>query len=310
MTDQPEQQPLTPADQARADLDTIRRGWAHVLDPIATTSTSSAIRNERPATEDEADEQLPPDARFDTPRTLAFWVHAALDEWPTILQTLEPGPDGNLRLTTTKSVDCGSVYEMADLLHAEADRLADWVDSSGHDFGATFTADIGKLARAVSRVAWPPKGDRITIGDCPACGRRVRVKAPEWVKRPIAVPQPTTNPKAHAEWTTFLPDGAEWEPDRDRPIACRCGLEDTLDGWHGRMVPFEEREPKTAAELMGIIRERMGLRYQSAAIVRQWKRQGLIDAVGTSDKGESLYDPVQVLAALVDREKRRDQAAS
>ena len=51
MSDQSEQQPLTLAEQARADLGTIRRGWAHVLDPIAERGLSNvraAIRT-RPA---------------------------------------------------------------------------------------------------------------------------------------------------------------------------------------------------------------------------------------------------------------------
>jgi hypothetical protein len=296
---------LSPADQAREDLATIRKGWRHVLDPIETTTTSSSQRRERPATEDEADEQLPPDARVDTPRILAFWVHATLDKWPTILQTLQPGPDGKLRLVTTETIDCGDLYAMVDLLDREAPRITDWVDGD-RNFGVTFVADLAKLARAVSRVAWPPKGDRMTIGDCPACHRRIRVKAPAWRKRPTHVPQPTTNPDAYADWVWIVPDDAEYEPDRDAPISCRCGLSKTLEEW--RTALAGPSLLLTAEQLVTDIREQLGMRYQPA-VVRQWSRRGMISTRGYSAQGHALYDRTQVLAALIDREKRRDVAS-
>jgi len=296
---------LSPADQAREDLTTIRKGWRHVLDPIETTSTSGSTRAVRPATEDEIDEQTPPDARFDTPRTLAFWVHAALDEWPTINQTLEPGPDGKFTLKTTKSIDLSDVYAMLDFLHREADRLATWVDGV-HDFGATFTNDLDKLARAVKRIAWPPKGDRITIGDCPACGRRVRVKAPAWHRRPLHIPQPTTDPHTYPAWAWIVPDDAEWEADRDKPIDCRCGLSQTLEEWRESMAG--PAELLTAEQLVVDIRQHLGMRYEPAS-VRQWARRGLISSRGYSPQGHALYDRTQVLAALIDRERRRDVAS-
>jgi hypothetical protein len=283
---------LTPLEEVREHLATIRRGWRHVLDPIKTSGGGATQRTERPATEDEL--ELPPDARLDTPVTLAFWVHAALDEWPTILQTLQPGPDGNLRLVTTETVDCADVEVMAALLHREAPRLAEWVDG-GHDFGATFVTEMGKLARAVSRVAWPPKGDRMTIGECPACTRRVRVKAPVWHR----VPQPTTDPAEYPAWS-------EWQPDRDKPIACRCGIEDNLEGWQVRMAG-----PSlllTAEQLVADIRQQFGLKYE-ALTIRTWQRRGMVRVAGYSDKGHALYDRTQVLAALMDREKKRDVAS-
>ena len=132
-------EPTTPAEAARTALTTITKGWRHVLDPIETTGGGSARDTIRPATEDER--ELAPDARLDTPRTLAFWVHAALDEWPAILQTLQPvdpdQPDGELHLVTTLTVDCSDVLAMADLLHREADRIAGWQEP-GHDYGHTF----------------------------------------------------------------------------------------------------------------------------------------------------------------------------
>ena len=200
-------EPTTPADTAREHLDTIARGWRHVLDPIHTTGAGVSQGGIRSATEEEREE--PPDARLDTPRTLAFWVHAALDEWPTILQTLQEDEHGNLQLVTTETIDCTDVPAMARLLHREVDRIIEWVEP-GHDYGHTFTTEVAALARAVKRVAWPPKGDRITVGECPTCGRRVRVKAPTWMH----LPQPTTDPATYPEWA--------WLPNNAKPITCRC----------------------------------------------------------------------------------------
>lgn len=288
---------LSPTEDARKSLSTIIRGWRHVLDPIQTSSGGTTRGGIRPATEDEVPD--PPDARLDTPRTLAFWVHAALDEWPAILQTLQPvdpdKPDGKLHLVTTETIDCADVLAMAELLHREAGRIVNWVEDT-HDFGATFVSELAELARVVSRVAWPPKGDRLTIGECPECGRRVRIKAPHW----LHMPQPTTDPTAYPEWA--------WLPSHAKPITCRCGISDHLEGWIGRIVPFEEREPKTADEIVVIIQERMGLRYQPLT-VRTWQRRGLIKIADYSKTGHARYDVTQVLAALADREKKRDRAS-
>ena len=48
--------PTTPADDAREHLDTIARGWRHVLDPIHTTGSGVIQGGIRPATEDEREE--------------------------------------------------------------------------------------------------------------------------------------------------------------------------------------------------------------------------------------------------------------
>ena len=298
---------LTPTEDARKSLSTIIRGWRHVLDPIQTSSGGTTRGGIRPATEDEVPD--PPDARLDTPRTLAFWVHAALDEWPAILQTLQPvdpdKPDGKLHLVTTETIDCADVPAMAELLHREAGRIVNWVEGT-HDFGATFVSELAELARVVSRVAWPPKGDRLTIGECPECGRRVRVKAPTWHRRPVSVPQPTTNPAAYGAWTFVIPEGALWEADRDKPIVCRCGIEDDIEGWRKRMTG--EPVLLTAEQIVEDIREHLGMRYE-AATVRQWARRGLIVSRGYSKQGHAQYDRTQVLAALIAREKKRDQAS-
>ena len=290
----------TLADRATEALSTIRRGWPHVLDPIETRSTSASQTRPRHATEDEADADQSLDARADTGRLLAFWVHAMVDEWPAVLQHLEAGVDGKL-IVVTDTIDCTNVPAMAQLLAGETDRLADWAQP-GHDYGQTFVDDVEQIARAVSRVAWPPKGDRITIGDCPTCGRRVRVKAPTWHQQPV--PQPTTAPGHYAPWVV-LP-GTEWEPARDRTITCRCGADYTLEGW--REAIAGPATPLTADELVGVIRDQLGMRYGSAT-VRQWARRGFIAAAGYSPQGHALYDRTQVLAALMAREREREQAS-
>jgi hypothetical protein len=295
-----DEQPTTPVEAARKDLDTIIRGWRHVLDPIQTTGAGVSRDGAgiRPATEDER--ELAPDARLDTPRTLAFWVHAALDEWPTILQTLQPDAQGKLQLVTTETIDCSDVRAMAALLHREADRIVDW-----DQFGRAFCEDLAALARAVARVAWPPKGDRLTIGTC-QCGRRVRVKAPTWHRRPIEVPVPTTDPKRYAATTWIVPDDAEWEADRAKPIVCRCGLEGTIEWWREELAG--PAPLLTAEQLVVEIRTQLGMRYESAT-VRQWARRGMIVGRGYSKEGHALYDRTQVLAALIAREKQRDRAS-
>lgn len=298
---------LTPALTAtvRKDLDTIRNGWRHVLDPIdAPTTTGSIGATVRAATED--DVELPPDARFDTPLVLAFWVRAAIDEWPAILQTLQDDGRGGVHLVTTETIDCTDVPAMAQLLHREAERIAGWV-AADRDYGATFAAEVAKVARAVAKVAWPPKGDRIVIGECPDCGRRVRVKAPDWHRRPMRVPQPTTDARRYADWVWIVPEDAAWEADRDKPIACRCGVEDNLDGWRERIAGPSPL--LTADQVVVEVRQHLGLRYEPAT-VRQWHRRGLIKAEGYSAQGHALYDRTQVLAALLAREKKRDRAAS
>lgn len=279
---------------AREHLATITKGWRYVLDPIDTPASGTTRNRPRPATEDEADQQIPPDARLDTPRDLAFWVHAAIDEWPTILQTLQPDEHGHLQLVTTETINCSDVYAMADLLHREAGRIAAWVEGP-YDYGATFVAELSKLARAVARVAWPPPADRLVIGDCPACDRLLRVKAPTW--RQQRSPQPTTDPDTYPAWIT-LPDAA-WEPVRDRPIACRCGKEDTFEGW--RQALAGPTLLLTSEELVKDIREQFGLKYQPLT-VRTWARRGLIRTAGYRG-GRAVYDRTQVLAALMARER-------
>lgn len=312
-----EQPEITPADDARESLATIRKGWRYVLDPIRTSGGGTTQGSDaRPATEDEADEKLPPDARLDTPLTLAFWVRAALDEWPTILErpqrvpqpTTDPDayPDWTIRMRT-EPVDCSNVYAMLDLLSREADRIAGWSDDDGHDFGGRFVSELAMLARVVERVAWPPKGDRMAIGDCPSCGRRVRVKAPDWRRRPRLVPQPTTDPTEYADWVAWVPPDADWEPDRGKPIACRCGIEDSIDGWRERMSPTVKQH-MTAVELVAEIKAHFGIRYEPLTI-RTWQRRGMIRVVGYSAKGHAEYDRTQVFAALMAREKLRDAAS-
>lgn len=280
----------TPATLARAHLTTITRGWPHAQNPMHIDRGGTTQQGPRAATED--DLQLPLDARLDVPIILAFWVRAAVDEWPTILQTLQPDDKGRLRLVTTETIDCADVPAMAQLLHREADRLTTWVDeTTGKDFGQTFLDELENAARAVAKAAWPPKGDRLVIGDCPTCGRRVRVKAPPWRR----VPHPTTDPDTYPAWS-------DWQPHRDRPITCRCGREDSLDGWREALAG--PSLPLTAEQLVAEIRRQFGLDYRPLS-VRTWARRGMITPVDhRGENGRARYDRVQVFAALMARERR------
>lgn len=290
MTDQPTETPLP----IRADdaLATIRRKWEAALSG-ENTRAAAAIRTEvRAATEDELDEEVPLEPAVDGIRILAFWVHALVDEWPSALQHLEPGPDGKL-VVVTDTIDCTDVPAMARLLATETERIATW-RRAGHDFGLTFVEDLEALAEAVNRAA-RPADDRMTIGHCPACDRRVRAKAPEWAY----LPNPTTNAKAYPAW--------QWQPSQRRVVTCRCGISETVEGW--RRIMDGDEDPLTAAELVVAIRNAFGLRHDKA-IIRQWARRGLIARVGSSTRGEATYDRVQVFAALVDRERRREEASA
>lgn len=295
-----EQTAATPAAAARDHLATIQRGWKHVLNPIRV-ERGATQGGPRAATED--DLELPIDPSIDTPVTLAFWVHAAIDEWPHMLErrdlvpqpTTDPSTYSAWTIRTTlDTINCSDVHAMCDLLDREADRLATWVEGS-HDFGGSFVEDLARHARAVSRVAWPPKGDRMVIGECPACGSRLRVKAPAWRR----VPQPTTDPDEYPPWS-------DWHPDRDRPIVCRCGLSKTLTEW--REILAGPSLLLTAEQIVADVHEQLGMRYDPAT-VRQWARRGLIRKEGESAKGHALYDRTQVLAALMAREKERERVS-
>lgn len=292
MTDDEQPEP-TLAQRAVDALTTIRRRWRTAISAERDTRPPAAIRTDaRPATEDEIDQDQPLDPATDGPRILAFWVHAMVEEWPAVLQHLEPASDrpGAKLVVVTDTIDCTDVPAMAALLTGEADRLAEW-EQPGHHYGLTFVEDVEHLADAVNRATRLPD-DRMTIGHCPACDRRVRAKAPEWVY----VPNPTTDPKAYPDW--------EWRPAHDRTVTCRCGISDTIEGWH--RIMDGDTDPLTAAELVVAIHSAFGLRHDKA-IIRQWARRGLINRVGSSPVGEATYDRVQVFAALVDRQKRREQ---
>lgn len=225
--------------------------------------------------------------RADITLTLAFWVHALIDEWPAVLQSLQPDEDGNLRLVVTETIDCTDVPTMCDLLDRELSRIVAW-----GDYGQTMADDLQPLVDSARLVSRPPRRDRMDVGECPDCGRSVRVKAHRWARLPV----PTTDPDALPPWT-------EWQPAQDQLITCKgCGRRETLLGW--RAVIVGPQRLLTADQLVEQIHAEFGERY-SPVTIRVWARRGLIRSRGHSQDGRALYDRVQVFAALMDREATR-----
>lgn len=233
--------------------------------------------------------------RADTTLTLAFWVHALVDEHPIVMQviqqvpvpTTDPGHTGWTVHTTTATIDCTDVHAMCDLLDREADRIAGW-----GDYGPTFAAELEPLATAARFVSKPPRRDRMAVGECPDCARTITAKATPWRRLPI----PTTDPDRLAPWT-------EYQPTRDQPITCKgCGRRETLTGWRAAIVGAQRM--LTADELVEQIHAELGMRY-SPVTIRVWARRGLIRPRGRTPDGRTLYDRVQVFAALMEREARR-----
>lgn len=272
-----DEQPQDLTNEIRDHLTTIIGAWSATAEPMTLGHGTSS-----------SDPTLPSSTivlRADITRTLAFWVHAMLDEWPAVLQHLERGADGNL-VVVTGTLDCTDVPAMADLLRREAERLADW-----GEFSRTIAKDLAPLAKEASLVSQPPKRDRITLGDCPACGMSIRAVAVRWVR----LPHPTTDPTAYPPWTP-------WQPRRDKPIECPgCKTTKTLTEWQAAIVGPQRL--LSASELVELLHARLGMRVSTAAI-RQWTRREVIAVKGYARDGRALFDRVQVLAALVERDRQ------
>ena len=274
-------QPTT-ADQIREHLTTIIATWNHTADPM----------NAGHGTSDGA--PLPSSTivlRADITNLLAYWVHALVDEWPAVLQHLEPqhypttNPDAyppTRLIVVTETLDCTDVYAMADLLRREADRIAVW-----GDYGATLATELEPLANAARLVSRPPRRDRVTLGHC-TCGGHIAVRAVPWVR----VPYPTTDPSVYPPWS-------EYQPEHEQPIRCPgCHVTRTIPEWFAELVGVER--PLPADELVDRIHADLGMRY-SPQTVRVWANRGVIKARGYSRDGRAVYDRVQVYAALIER---------
>ena len=276
MSDTTEDQPVDLAGAIRQHLVIITEHWRHTDDPMqhGMGGTSGRV--------------LPASTvvlRADVTLTLAFWVHALVDEWPSVMQTLAADDDGKLRIVTT-SLDCTDVYAMAAMLDRERHRIAEW-----DTFGQTCADDLEPLAAQVRLVSKPPKRDRIAVGECP-CGRTVTAKAVRWVRLPV----PTSDPRVLAPWTQF-------QPSQDQLITCKgCGRRETLLGWREAIVGVQRM--LTADQLVEVIHTELGMRYDPKT-VKVWAHRGLIQSRGQSHDGRTLYDRVQVFAALMERETRR-----
>jgi hypothetical protein len=274
----------------RTQLDTIATTWAATATPMQHGHGSSSGR------------ALPSSTitlRADITLTLAFWVHALVDEHPAAIQTLERVPvpttsadpsDAWTTHLTTRTLDCTDIHAMTDLLHREAHRIATW-----GDYGYTLAAELQPLADHARLVAQPPRRDKLDLGPCPDCGRTVTAKAGRWVRLPI----PTSNPDDLAPWT-------EYQPAHDQVITCRgCKRRETLTGWRDAIV--RSQRGLSAEELVEEIHTWFGMRY-SPITIRVWARRGFIRTKGYTRDGRAYYDRVQVFAALMDREATRRTA--
>ena len=284
------------ATQIRAHLATIRAAWANTADPMNIGHGTAS-----------GDPTMPSSTivlRADITRTLAYWVHALIDERPSVIQHLEqrhyPTTDpaaypASRLIVVTDTLDCTDVWAMADLLDREADDLAQWLDPQGLSYGQTLADELQPLAHEAALVSHPPRRDKITLGPCPACGWTLRAVAVRWVRRP----QPTTDPAAYPLWTPY-------GPERDAPIECRgCKTTKTLTEWQAAILGAERL--LSAAQLVEHLHERLGMRV-SPITLRVWATRGTIQTRGHARDGRALYDRVQVLAALMERERRAEGA--
>ena len=113
-----------------------------------------------------------------------------------------------------------------------------------------------------------------------------------WVRLPV----PTSDPRVLAPWTQF-------QPSQDQLITCKgCGRRETLLGWREAIVGVQRM--LTADQLVEVIHTELGMRYDPKT-VKVWAHRGLIQSRGQSHDGRTLYDRVQVFAALMERETRR-----
>lgn len=274
--------PPTTADQIRTHLTTIANTWDDTAEPMNTGNGTSSGTAALPLSTIVL--------RADITNTLAYWTHAFIDEHPAVLQHLLPDENGQL-IVVTDTIDCTNVGVMAGLLHRNADRITAWTDDHGLSYGDTLVAELEPLAKEAAFVSRPPRNDRITLGPCPACGWVIRAIAVRWVRRP----QPTTNPTAYPLWTPY-------QPERDAPIECRgCKTTRVLTEWQDAILGPERL--LSAAELVEHLHETLGMRV-SPVTLRVWATRGTIQTRGHARDGRALYDRVQVLAALMERERQ------
>jgi len=284
------------ATQIRTHLATISATWDATAEPMNSGHGGAS-----------GDPALPSSTialRADITRTLAYWVHALIDERPSVIQHLEQIPQPTTDpaahppsrlVVVTDTLDCTDVWAMADLLDREADWLAEWLGPQGLSYGQTLADELQPLAHEAALVSRPPRRDKITLGPCPACGWVLRAIAVRWVRRP----QPTTDPAAYPLWTPY-------GPERDAPIECRgCKTTKTLTEWQAAILGAERL--LSAAQLVEHLHERLGMRV-SPITLRVWATRGTIQTRGHARDGRALYDRVQVLAALMERERRAEGA--
>ena len=250
----------------------IREHWWATSDPMRLGDGSGSGRNALPGSTIVL--------RADVTHTLAFWVHALVDEWPSVLQSIA-GEPGALEVVTT-TIDCTDVVAMCELLERETERLAEW------QYAESIAEELRPLALAVRHVAKPPRRESVTIGDCRSCGHPVKVRVMQ------SVPVPTTDPAALSPWTS-APAALALGSLVKHP----CGLAMTIEQWHYELVGT--RRLMRATDITKELHSRIGVRADPTA-VRQWMRQGHVTHRGQANDGQVLYDLHEVLAYVVNRD--------
>ena len=249
----------------RADLAIIVRNWRHLTDPPKVVGVSGGAP--KPGS------RLPGSTaaivlRADITHTLAYWVHAFLDDHPDVTPTRKrevPLPTLTYTTTWTKidepaPLDLTDVLSMCSYLSAAAPLLAVW------QFGEAMWSDVRKDARAARRLAMPPVRETMPLGECSVCGEVVRAKI--------------------------------HDPGN---IKCKgCGTTDTVDGWIIRLVGTDG--PVTAEQLVPILRRRLGI-STSRATIRKWVQRHVIFTCGTDERGRALFNRRDVFEDLIRRKE-------
>lgn len=281
------------ASQIASHLSTIRSCWSSTADPI-DAGQGRGTGNPMPSSTIVL--------RADITLTLAHWVHALIDDHPVVIQHLETTiqPTTNpdiyppvLYRVVTGTIDCTDVTAMCDLLLREVQRIVEhW---EGGRYAEAMAAELEPLAKAAAYVDHPPRRDRLTLGTC-SCGRDVSAVAVPWVRWP----NPTTDPDELPHWTDWMP---AWE----QRIRCPgCHTTRTLTEWLAEIA--SPRRLLAAPEIVDLIHAELGMRYDPKT-VRVWANRGMFRGRGYASDGRALYDRVQVLAALIDRERAQKRGA-
>lgn len=209
---------------------------------------------------------VPTQVRTACVQDLRFWVAAAVDAG------IGEPPDWVARET-----DQDDVPRLCGRPPGEVRDLSEW------DSVARFESEMVEHAWALRQLTVPPTR-LVHIGVCP-------------------VQVPALAGDGHREGSRDCGAVVAADPKRPEKVRCKgCGTVDTVEGWQRRMVgkAWPER-----ASALGVRLRRIGI-TANPALIRKWaSRQEIPAHVGVDAEGFSLYDPAAVVAALINRERRR-----